>query len=81
MQDERIGFWSFPIFFRVLHQTGNKTFTLNQQAFLKNIWKQQVLNLIFLWELEQNIINKYNCSGHPANVKDTEQNGGETENY
>ena len=34
MQDKLIGFWSFPIFFRVLHQTGNKLFTLNQ-AFIK----------------------------------------------
>ena len=35
------------------------------------LWKNQVLKLIFLWELEQNILNKYNCNGHPANVKDT----------
>ena len=34
MQDEHISFWSFPIFFRVLHQTGNKLFRLNQ-AFIK----------------------------------------------
>ena len=35
MQDEHIGFWSFPIFFPVLHLTGNKLFKLNQ-AFIKN---------------------------------------------
>ena len=34
MQDEHIGFWSFPIFFRVWHYTGNKLCTLNQ-AFIK----------------------------------------------
>ena len=33
MQGEHIGFWSFPIFFQVLHWTGNKIFTLNQ-AFI-----------------------------------------------
>ena len=43
------------------------------KLLLKNIWKKQVLRLIFLWALEQNIIlNKYNFSGHPANVKDTQ---------
>ena len=36
---------------------------------------------MFLWALEQNIVNKYNCSGHPANVKDTEWIGGQTKNY
>ena len=36
---------------------------------------------MFLWALEQNILNKYNCSGHPANVKDTEQIGGQTKYY
>ena len=61
MQDELIGFWSFPIFFSHLIK-----------LLLKNIWKNQVLKLMFLWALEQNILNKYNCSGHPANVKDTE---------
>ena len=71
MQDEHISFWSFPIFFRVLHQTGNKLFALNQ-AFIKKHFEKQSLKLIFLWALEQNILNKYNCSGHPANVKDTE---------
>ena len=30
MQDEHKGFWSFPIFFQVLHWTGNKIFTFNQ---------------------------------------------------
>ena len=34
MQDEHLGFWSFPMFFRVLHQTGNNLFTPNQ-AFIK----------------------------------------------
>ena len=34
MQDQHIRFWSFPIFFGVLHQAGNKLFTLNQ-AFIK----------------------------------------------
>ena len=80
MQDECIGFWPFPIFFQVLHQTGNKLFILNQ-AFIKNIWKNQLLKLILLWALEANILNKYNCSGHPANVKDTEWIGGQTKNY
>ena len=74
------GFWSFPIFFRVLHWTGNKLFTVNQ-AFIKNIWTNQVLKLIFPWALEQNILNKYNCSGHPANVKDSKWTGGQTKNY
>ena len=32
------------------------------KLLLKKIWKNQVLKLIFLWELEQNILNKYNCS-------------------
>ena len=74
------GFWSFPIFFGVLHETGSKLFTFNQ-AFIKKIWTNQVLKLIFLWALEQNILNKYNCSGHPANVKDTEESGGQIKNY
>ena len=34
-----------------------------------------------MWALEQNILNKYNCSGHPANVKDTEESGGQIKNY
>ena len=34
MQDEHLGFWSFPMFFRVLHPTGNNLFTPNQ-AFIK----------------------------------------------
>ena len=72
MQDEIIGFWSFPIFFRVLNQTGNKLFTLNQAFIKKDSKTYQVLKLIFLWALEQNVLNKYNCSGHPTNVKDTE---------
>ena len=42
MQDECPGFWSFPIF------------TLNQ-AFIKDIWKKQVLNF-FGWHQKQNII-------------------------
>ena len=71
MQDEHVSFWSFPIFFRVLHQTGNFSHLI--KLFLKNNWKNQVLKLISLWALEQNIIlNKYNCSGHLANAKDTE---------
>ena len=41
----------------------------------------QVLKLMFLWALEQNILNKYNCSRHPANVKVTEWIGGQTKNY
>ena len=72
MQDEIIGFWSFPIFFRVLNQTGNKLFTLNQAFIKKHSKTYQVLKLIFLSALEQNVLNKYNCSGHPTNVKDTE---------
>ena len=51
------------------------------KLLLKNIWKNKVLKLIFLWALEQNIFNKYNCSGHPENVKDTEQIGGQTKSY
>ena len=39
---------------------------------LKNPGFFGVFFLLFLWALEQNILNKYNCSGHPANVKDTE---------
>ena len=72
MQDEIIGFWSFPIFFRVLNQTGNKLFTLNQAFIKKHSKTYQVLKLIFLWALERKILNKYNCSGYPSNVKDTE---------
>ena len=34
-----------------------------------------------MWTLEQNILNKYNCSGHPEIVKDTEWIGGQTKNY
>ena len=71
MQDELIAFWSFPIFFQVSHYTGNKLFTLNH-AFIKKKLRNQVLKLMFLWALEQNILNKYNCSGHTVNVKDTE---------
>ena len=51
------------------------------KLLLKNTWKNQVLKLMFLWALEQNILNKYNCSGHPSNVKDTEQVGDQTKNY
>ena len=32
--DEHIGFWSFPIFFRVLNYTGNKLL-IHNQAFIK----------------------------------------------
>ena len=39
MQDGHIGFWSFPIYFRVLHYTGKKLFTLNQ-AFTKKHLKK-----------------------------------------
>ena len=39
VQDEYLGFWSFPIFFRVLHQTGNNLFTLNQAFIKKNLEK------------------------------------------
>ena len=39
MQDEHIGFWSFPIFFQVLHYTGNKLFTLNQSFIKKHLDK------------------------------------------
>ena len=39
MQDERIGFWSFTIFFRVLHYTGNKIFILNQAFTKKHLEK------------------------------------------
>ena len=52
------------------------------KLLLKNIWKNQVLKLIFFWALEQNIIlNKYSCRGHPGNVKDTEWTGGQAKNY
>ena len=51
------------------------------KLLLKNTWKNQVLKLMFLWALEQNILNKYNYSGHAANVKGTEQIGGQTRNY
>ena len=48
-------------------------------------WKIRVLGcfffLLFLWAIEQSILNKYNCSGHPANVKDTEEISGQTKNY
>ena len=80
MQDELIGFWSFQIFFECsIRQETN--FSHFIKLLFKNIWKNQVLQLIFLWTLEQNILNKYNCSGHPANVKDTEWIGGPTKNY
>ena len=39
MQDEHLGFWSFPIFFRVLHWTGNNLFTLNQAFSKKHLEK------------------------------------------
>ena len=72
MQDEHISFWSFPIFFEYcIRQETN--FSDLIKVLLKNIWKNQVLKIISLWTLEQNIIlNKYNCSGHLANVKDAE---------
>ena len=72
MQDELIGFWSFPIFFPVFHQTGNTLFTLDQAFIKKHSRTYQVLKLLFLWALEQNILNMYDCSRHSANVKDTE---------
>ena len=53
MQDEHLGFWSFPIYIRVLHKTGNNLSTLNQ-TFIKIIWESQVLKL-FLWALEANV--------------------------
>ena len=71
MQDDLICFWPFPIFFRVLHQTGNKFFTLNQ-AFIKKHLKKPSSKTYFPVALEQNILDKYNCNGNPANVKDTE---------
>ena len=61
MQDEHLGFWSFPILFQVLHYTGNSVSTGNQ-AFIRNIWENQVLQL-FLWALEtKHHSYKYNCS-------------------
>ena len=42
MQEEYLGLWSFPIFFGVLHETGQKPLTLNE-AFMKRIWANQVL--------------------------------------
>ena len=55
-QDEHIVFWSFPIFFQVLHYTGNKLFELHQ-AFIK-----KYLELSFLTS----------TAAVDTNVKDTE---------
>ena len=79
MQDELIGFWSFPIFFRVLHQTGNKLFTLNQTFIKKHLEKPSSKTYFPVGTRAKH--SKYNCSEHPANIKDTEQIGGETKNY
>ena len=50
IQDEHLGFCSFPIFFQALHLIGNNLSILNQ-AFIKSIWENQVLEL-FLWAAE-----------------------------
>ena len=39
MQDEHLGLWSFPIFFQVLHYTGNNFSTLNQAFIKKHLGK------------------------------------------
>ena len=46
VQDELIGFWSFPIFFQVLHKTGDKLFTLHQ-AFTKKHLEKPSSNTYF----------------------------------
>ena len=46
MQDEHLGFWSFPIFFRK-----ETIFPLLIKLLLKNIWENQVLK-IFLRALQ-----------------------------
>ena len=51
MQDEHLGFWSFPMFFRVLHQTGNNLFTPNQAFIKKHLEKKEALKR-FLWALK-----------------------------
>ena len=64
MQYEHLGFWSFPT---------QRIFLQLIKLYYKSIWENQVLKL-FLWALEAKhiILNKYNCSEHPVNVKDTE---------
>ena len=39
MQDEYLGFWSFPIFFWVLHYIGKNISTLNQAFIKKHLGK------------------------------------------
>ena len=79
MQDERLGFWSFPVFVRVLQWTGNNLFTFNQAFIKKHLEKSSSKTLPL--GTRSIICNKHNCSRHPANVKDTEKIGGKTKNY
>ena len=48
MQDEYLGFWSFPIFFRVSHYIGKNLSTLNQAFIKKQVLENQVLKLFLL---------------------------------
>ena len=47
MQDEDIGFWSFPKFFEYCIRQETNFSRLIQVLFKKNIWKNQVLKLGF----------------------------------
>ena len=49
MQDEHLGFWSFPIFFSSV-ALGNNFSKLNQ-AFIKSIRENQALKR-FMWAIE-----------------------------
>ena len=50
MQDEHIGFWSFPIFSSIALDRKQTFHTF--KLLLKNIWKNQVLKLICLLTLK-----------------------------
>ena len=65
MQDEHLSFWSFPITFRVLHYTGNKAFTVNQD-FIKDIWENQVIGFSSRRQAQNIIFDKYKCIEPPS---------------
>ena len=71
MQDEHLSFWSFPITFRVLHYTGNKAFTLNQD-FIKDIWENQVIGFSTGAKHKISFLTSTNASNpHHLNAIDT----------
>ena len=62
MQDEHIVFWAFPIFFLEYWIRQEVSFSHLIKLLIK-LKKHLEKPNSKTWALEQNILNKYNCSG------------------